>query len=284
MKNFIFITIASLMITSCKDSTTNELAIQQRDSLLEVIDERENSVNDFITTFNDIEHNLYTVSEKQHLILLNSAKKGEFSANQKTRINEEIKAINELMLVNTKKIKDLNGKLNRSDKKNAQLEKTIETLNNQLAYKYRELKELNEQLFMLNSQLAFLQIYADTLSNINNELTQTVSNQTNQLHTAYFIIGTSNDLQMWNLVDKEGGFLGIGKTSKVSNNLDMNMFTQIDYIETTTIPIKKKNIKIVSTHPTGSFSLNKTGKMVNSIIISDPKLFWSVSKYLVVSI
>jgi len=77
--------------------------------------------------------------------------------------------------------------------------------------------------------------------------------------------------------------LGIGQTAKVSNNLDMNMFTKIDYLQTTTIPINSKHIKIVSTHPTGSFSLDKTGKMVNSLMITDPQTFWSVSKYLVIT-
>jgi hypothetical protein len=36
------------------------------------------------------------------------------------------------------------------------------------------------------------------------------------------------------------------------------MFTKKDYTQTTVIPVNSKRIKIVTTHPTGSFSLDKT--------------------------
>ena len=96
-------------------------------------------------------------------------------------------------------------------------------------------------------------------------------------------MGSSSDLIKWELVDQQGGFLGIGISNKLSNNLDINMFTKIDYTQTTSIPVNSKRIKIVTTHPTGSFSLDKTGKTVNSIVISDPERFWSASKYLVIT-
>ena len=91
------------------------------------------------------------------------------------------------------------------------------------------------------------------------------------------------DLQKSNLIDKEGGLLGIGRTTKVSNNLDNNLFTKIDYVETTSIPVNSKSMKIITSHPTDSYSLDKTGKMINSIMISDPAKFWSESKYLVIT-
>ncbi len=50
------------------------------------------------------------------------------------------------MDANNKKLAQLSRKLNRSDKKNAQLEKTIQLLNDQLNQKYAELNDLNQRL------------------------------------------------------------------------------------------------------------------------------------------
>lgn len=283
MKNYIFIAAASLiMMTACKDPQKDETVVRQRDSLLAVIDERETSVNEFMTSFNEVERNLDEVSAKQHIILMNSDK-GDLKADQKARINAEIKAINDLMDANNKKLDQLSKKLNRSDKKNAQLEKTIALLNDQLNQKYTELTYLNERLNALNAQVAQLQISVDTLSSQNMAQSQTISEKTSQLHTAYYIVGNSKDLQKSNLIDKKGGLLGIGRTSQLSDNIDNSMFTKIDYTETTSIPVNSKDAKLVTTHPADSYTWDKSGKTINSLMITDPEKFWSASKYLVIA-
>ncbi len=284
MKNYIFITVASfVMMTSCKDPQKDELVMRQRDSLLKVIDERETSVNEFIASFNELEKNLDSVSAKQHIILLNSDKLSDTKLNQKARISAEIKAINELMDSNSKQLKTLNGKLNRSDKKNAQLIKTIEVLNNQINQKNSELAELNERLNSLHAQVEQLLTFVDILSTDNMAQSQVISDKTAELLTAYYIVGHSKDLQKSNLIDKKGGLLGIGRTSKLNENLDINMFTKINYNETTSIPINSKEMKIITPHPTDSYSLDKTDKMINNLIIINPEKFWSESKYLVIT-
>jgi DNA repair exonuclease SbcCD ATPase subunit len=277
-----FIAAAALVLmTGCKNPQEDETVVRQRDSLMSVIDEREASVNDFINSFNEIEHDLDVVTSKQHIILKNSDK--EIKANQKDRINEEIKIINELMESNSNKIKELNKKLGSSAGKNAKLQKTIEILNNQLNQKYAELAELNERLNTLSAQVTILQIYVDTLATQNMAQMQTINSKTEELHKAYYVVGTAKDLEKSNLIDKKGGLLGIGRTAKLADNIDNSMFTQIDYTQTTTIPVNSKNMKMITTHPSDSYTLDKTDKMVNSITITNPDKFWSASKYLVVT-
>ena len=283
MKNYIFIAASTLMLmTACKDPQKDEAVIRQRDSLLTVIDDRENSVNDFISSFNDVERNLDSVSRRQNIITMNS-NKADLKADQKARISEEIMAINNLMDANNKKLKDLNHRLSSSGKKNAHLQKTIETLTNQLNQKYLELAELNDRLNSLNAQVAQLQTTVDTLSMQNASNMQTISEKTNELHTAYYIVGHSKDLEKAELIDKKGGLLGMGKTEKLSDNLDNSMFTKIDYTQTTSVLINSKTMKMVTTHPNDSYTIEKTDKMYNSITIINPEKFWSASKYLVIT-
>lgn len=282
MKNYIFIAASALiMMTACKDPKQDASVVRERDSLMAVIDERETSVNDFIASFNDVERNLDSVSRRQNIILTNS-NRSDLKADQKARINEEIKAINELMDANNKKLKELNRRLSRSDKKNAQLQKTVETLTNQLNQKYIELAELNDRLNALNAQVAQLQTEVDTLNMQNTANMQTIADRTTELHTAYYIVGRSKDLEKSQLIDKKGGLLGIGKTAKLSDNLDNSMFTKIDYTQTTMIPVNSKSMKMVTSHPGDSYTVDKTDKTVNSITITNPEKFWSASKYLVI--
>jgi len=282
MKNYIFIAASALiMMTACKDPKQDASVVRERDSLLAVIDDRETSVNDFMSSFNEVERNLDSVTRRQNIIAMNS-NKSDLKADQKARINEEIKAINDLMEANNKKLKDLNRRLSRSDKKNSQLQKAVETLTNQLNQKYLELAELNDRLNSLNAQVAQLQTQVDTLNMQNTTNMQTIFDRTNELHAAYYIVGHSKDLEKANLIDKKGGLLGIGKTAKLSENLDNSMFTKIDYTQTTSIPVNSKTMKMVSTHPSDSYSVDKTDKMYNSIMISNPERFWSASKYLVI--
>ena len=134
-----------------------------------------------------------------------------------------------------------------------------------------------------NVQIEQLITVVDILATDNTEQNQIITEKNAELHTAYYIVGKSKDLQELKLIDKKGGLLGIGRTSKLSENLDNAMFNKIDYNVTTVIPINSKNMKIVTTHPTDSYSIDKTEGMINNLIISDPIKFWSASKYLVIT-
>lgn len=59
-------------------------------------------------------------------------------------------------------------------------------------------------------------------------------------------------------------------------------FTKIDYTATNTITLDTKNVKLVSTHPSGTYKIDRQNDKVKGIQITDPENFWKASKYLVV--
>jgi hypothetical protein len=115
---------AALLLSACNQKELAE-AKQQRDSLNVIVNERDAALNEFITSFNEVENNLTAVAEKQHIITVASDKSGEMKVSQKNRINEEIAAINNLMDEKRKKIDELNKKIKSSSVKNEQHEKMI---------------------------------------------------------------------------------------------------------------------------------------------------------------
>ncbi len=283
MKNYLLIATAITLLAACN---RRELADSKNanDSLLNVVSEREQTLNDFISAFNEIESNLDSVAVKQHIITMSADQPGELNKTRKDRINEEIAAINNLMNENRKKITELNQKLKNSSHKNANLEKTITTLSDQLNQKNLELEYLNAQLNALNAQVVQLESNVSTLNAENNQQSKIIENETAALHSAYYVIGSSKELRDAEIIDREGGLLGIGKTSKLRSDFDNSIFTHIDYTQSTSIGVNSK-MKIITSHPTDSYTLKREAKdkeKITSILISNPEKFWSTSKYLVV--
>ena len=133
--------------------------------------------------------------------------------------------------------------------------------------------------------MAQLQTNAIILTEENNAKSQTIAEKTAALHSAFYIVGKSKDLQDAKIIDRKGGLLGIGKTSKLNDNFDNSKFTQIDYTQMSSIPVNGGDVKIITSHPNDSYTLDndlKAKYLVKNILITNPEKFWSVSKYLVV--
>jgi uncharacterized coiled-coil protein SlyX len=287
MKKKILIFIAGITTMVACNNHEKELSdlYHQRDSLMSQINVRDSSINDFIGSFNAIEKNLDDITQKQNIISMNVEKKGaELKEGSKEKINSEIKSINELIEKNKTQIAELNRRLKNSNIKSAGFENMIKTLNEQIVQKDGELADLNSKLTSLNTQVAQLQTTVDTLGSLTTKQSQTINDQTLAMHTAYYVVGNSKQLQASKVINRTGGVLGIGKTSKLNDRVDNSKFTKIDYTQTFSIPVNSE-AKIVTTHPSDSYQLEKDTKNKNKIVdlkITNPDKFWSTSKYLVV--
>ncbi|MEI6816536.1 MAG: hypothetical protein WCL14_07985 [Bacteroidota bacterium] len=286
MKKYLVILILGLSIFGCKDhEAENRIAqlLKQKDSLMMSENQKDSSINSFVGSFNEIEANLDSVKKHQSIITLKSKNKSELSPNAKDRINEDIKMINDLMDQNKQKLSYLNEKLRQNDFKIVSLQKMIETLKGQLLSKDSELVELNKQLVAVNANVVQLKSNIAELKANGEKQSQTIQEQTTKLNTAYFVLGTYKELKTKKILDKDGGFLGIGRTEKVKDDFNTDAFTKIDITQTNNIKIESKKAELVTTHPAGSYKLERNDKKVfEKLVITNPEKFWSASKYLVI--
>lgn len=99
------------MFSACEQAKLDKAALDkttiENDSLKSIVSDREASINDFITSFNDVERNLDSVTARQHLISVSTDQQGDLKPSQRTRINEGIASINTLMEENRKKLAEL---------------------------------------------------------------------------------------------------------------------------------------------------------------------------------
>jgi chromosome segregation ATPase len=186
---------------------------------------------------------------------------------------------------NKKKLAYLNEKLRQSDYKMSSLEKMISTLKAQLISKDSELVDLNSQLMKVNANVVQLKSNIAELKASGEKLNQTIQEQTNQINTAYYVIGTYKQLKAEKVLDKDGGFLGMGASEKVKQDFNQNAFTKIDITQTKEITIEHKKAEFVTVHPAGTYTMNKNDKKIyEKLIITNPEKFWEASKYLVIVI
>lgn len=276
----LLITVGSFSFTSCggdKDKELNPLA----DSLQSVngelngkLSEKEAAMQEFIASFNEIQENLNTIKEKEKIVT-SASSQGDLK-NKEEQIKEDIQAIYDLMSKNKNRIGSLTKKLKNSNLKIEGLEKMIENLQNSINLKDGEISDLKTKIEGLNIELS-------NLTTNYQEVETEVAAKTEEINTAYYTIGTTKELKEKNVISKEGGFIGIGKTTKVKSDFNKDYFTKVNIQQTNSITIGAKKVKIITTHPSGSYKLVGE-KPVEKIEITDAKEFWSASKYLVIVI
>ena len=276
----LLLTIGSLSFTSCggdKEKELNPLA----DSLQGVngqlsgkLSEKEAALQEFITNFNEIQDNLNTIKEKEKIVT-SASTQGDVKSKE-DQIKEDIQAIYDLMSKNKNRIGSLTKKLKNSNLKLEGLEKMIENLQNSINLKDEEIADLKNRMEGLNIELSNLTTNYQEVE-AENEV------KTIEINTAFYAIGTAKELKEKNVISKEGGFIGLGKTTKVKADFNKEYFTKVNIEQTNSINIGAKKAKIITTHPSNSYKLVGE-KPVEKIEITNAKEFWSASKYLVIII
>jgi hypothetical protein len=236
-------------------------------------DSKDNLVQESLTFFNEIQTNLESIQIKKNEIRLKSQSQ-ELSEEDKTYIIEQIKHINYLREENGKKVNQLNNALKNSGLKIIELENLIERLVKEIGVKDQEINILQEELNIVNQEYA-------KLFDAYIEQTIIVGELTDQINTGYYTYGTFKELSENKVVEKKDGFIGVGRKTKLVDNFNEDYFIKVDIFKKKEIYIEGLKIKLVTDHPSSSYKLKQDEKNTK-IIISNPKEFWKVSKYLVV--
>ena len=278
-KLFFMVCCAALLMTGCKDgkNAPGQASVQQTDSLNDVIAQKDSEINEMMGTLNDIEEGFRLINEAENRVAL--LKNGE-GTSKKQNLKENIQFIAERMKQNRELIAKLQKQLESSTLKGGQLKKTIDNLTAQLEAKDKQLLALREELDKkdihiseLDETIGNLNTNVSNLSADNQQKAETINAQDKQLNTAWYVFGTEKELKGQHIL--EGG--------KVMNgNFNKNYFTKVDIRNTTEIKLYSKSAKLLTAHPASSYSLTHDASKQYVLRITNPQIFWSTSKYLVV--
>lgn len=236
--------------------------------------EKEAAIQEFVNSFNEIQDNLNAIKEKEKIVTKTSAS-GDVKSKEQ-QIQEDIQAIYDLIAQNKNRIGSLSSKLKKAKSKISGLEEMIATLQAQIDTKDNEIAELKSQLEAKNIELSNITMNLEVVE-------EESAAKTEKLNTAYYTFGTKKELIEKGVLTKEGGFIGLGKSTKLKDDFNKEYFTKVDISKIEYISIGAKTAKLVTNHPTNSYKLVGE-KNVERIDIIKPEDFWSNSKYLVIVI
>ncbi len=281
MKKILFLAFCMASMVACKNDKAGQPSVNivQNDSLQKIIEQRDNEINDMMGILNDVEEGFRAINQAENRVTI--AKDGE-GENKKAQIRENIQFIQQRMNENKELIAKLQQQMRESTFKSTEMKRTVENLIKQMEEKDEQLKQLRAELNAKDIHIAELDATINTLNTNVSDLkteteqkAQTIDSQDKQLNTAWFAFGSKKELKAQNVLVK-------GKVLR--GNFNKNFFTKIDIRVDKEIKLYSKSAKILTMHPSSSYTLATDAKDQYVLRITNPQLFWSTSKYLVIQV
>ena len=292
MKRMLFVLAIAPVLFSCNQKKIDDLESQVSElsgknaEYEQAMALRDEQINDYFNTMNEVEANLEEIKKQEGIITTQLSGEG---SNQKDNIVSSINALNDLIQKNKKLVADLDKKYKNANFKIKELDKQIAMLNEQIAAQEAELADLKQQLIASNYKIETLTADLDNVTAANDRLEEenkkqsnTIAKQTEDLNTAYYVVGTYKDLKERNILTKEGGFIGIGRNTELNDDFDASAFTKVDIRSFNELDLNVKGASVVTDHLASSYELTGDKKSIESLKILDYSQFWKTSKYLVV--
>ncbi len=284
MKKLAILIVCAAMLASCDGFKGGSKDLKaENDSLLIELTQRNAELDEMMGTFNEIQEGFRQINDAESRVDLQRGTITENSATAKQRIASDIEFITKQMEENKVQIAKLQAMLKNSKNNSAQLKKAVESLTQELVTKQQRIEELQAELASkniriqeLDAAVSGLSADKESLEAENEAKAKTVAEQDKAINAAWFVFGTKAELKSQKIL----------QSGDVLKNADFNKdyFTQIDIRTTKEIKLYSKRAELLTTHPAGSYELVKDDKGQLTLKITDPKEFWSVSKYLVIQV
>lgn len=280
MKKLMFIVLGAFTLAACQQEKpkVDLSAAHQRDSLQQIVSQKNGEIDDMMSTLNDIQEGFREINEAENRV--NLEKQGTEGSTNEEHIRENIQFIQSAMKQNRQLINKLRQQLRESTFNSGQLKRTISNLMAQLDEKDQQLQQLRAELdakdihiTVLDENIANLNTNVNNLTDESTQKSQTISQQDKQLNTAWFVFGTKDELKEQHIF--EGNRV-------LSGSFNKDYFTKIDIRIDKEIKLYSKSAKILTAHPSNSYTLQPDIKDQYVLRITNPPLFWSTSKYLVI--
>ena len=277
MKKILIVAVV-LIFTGCGGNKVQEDSRDVvYDSLQQIISQKNAELNDIMGTFNDIQEGFREINMAQGRVNLNGIASEKMS---KEDIMENISFIQRTMQLNRERIARLQQQLKSSSLNADKLSATIEGLTIQLNEKQKQIDQLEAQL---KDKDLVIEKQGKEITRLNDNVGQLTASdaakaealqkQDKEMHTAWYVFGTKKELKSQ----------GILKSSDVlkSSDFNKNYFTRIDIRVVKSIKLYSKNVELLTSHPSDSYSLERDAQKQYILYINNPDAFWSVSRYLV---
>jgi len=266
--------------SSAGDMSVDEL-IHSRDSLQSVVADQDS----LLSLINELGDGMQQIKALEN-ILSSEDLKSE-TPDRRDKIRRDMADIQKALNDRRVRLAELEARLNKSNANNAGLRQAITSLKAQIANQVTTIESLRQDLASANIHIDKL---TEDVDSLNNTVATTIEEKkaveqenvelTNQLNTCYYAIGSKSELKEQKII--ETGFLK--KTKILPEDFQRGYFTAADMRTLTSLPLHSRKAKVLTNQPADAYEIRTDADGMKTLVIKNPREFWSTYKYLVIQI
>ncbi len=213
---------------------------------------------------------------------------GSTPEDRRSQIVSSISNMRKQIETDKQKIADLERRLAQSGAQLRGVQDMLAKLKASVADKERIVSELQTSLGIMSETLeSERRLSAEELAKREKTISDkqlTIEEQRKDINTIFYVYGTRKELIDKKIIDRKGGLLGIGRVSVVTSQINIDEFSMINLLDTTTInfPSSRKGYSILTNQNAASYTIDKVDNE-NVLTVTDPASFRRL-KYVVIEI
>lgn len=269
--------ITLLLLTACGGKTDTSALEQTIDSLRQANQQQQNSLQEMTTFVTTMSDGMNAIAQQENMIFNNGGNEG--TSLDKEQLKSHLKTLANTLTEQRSKIKALTDSLKARGADLSKMQGLIDNLTRQLEEKDKVIAQLRQDVEQKNFSIADLQKKLNVAMAGSAQYEQRAAKAEKELATitsAYVLMGTKEALL-------DGGYIDKRKHVQ-TETMPKGDFTKVNIYQFTELDIPTRSPKLLTDHPRKSYSIEKIDKENRKLVITNPQLFWSSSRYLIIQV
>ena len=269
--------ILTALLMACGGKTDTSALEQTIDSLRQVNQQQEINLQEMTTFVTTLSDGMNAIAYQENMIFNNGGNEG--TSLDKEQLKSHLETLANTLTEQRSKIKSLSDSLKARGADLSKMQGLIDNLTKQLDEKDKVIAQLRKDIEQKNFNINDLQKKLNVAMAGSAQFEQRANKAERELATittAYVLMGTKEALM-------DGGYIDKRKHIQ-TETMPKGDFTKVNIYQFTELDIPCRSPKLLTDHPRKSYSIEKVDKENRKLIISNPQLFWSSSKYLIIQV
>ena len=265
------------LLMACGGKTDTSALEQTIDSLRQVNQQQENSLQEMTTFVTTLSDGMNAIAQQENMIFNNGGNEG--TSLDKEQLKSHLETLANTLTEQRSKIHSLADSLKARGADMSKMQGLIDNLTQQLDEKDKIIAQLRKDIEQKSFSISDLQNKLRVAMAGSAQYEQRAAKAEKELATittAYVLMGTKEALTDGGYIDKRKHVL--------TESMPKGDFTKVNIYKFTELDIPSRSPKLLTDHPRKSYNIEKVDKENRKLIITNPQLFWSSSKYLIIQV
>jgi chromosome segregation ATPase len=269
--------ILTALLMACGGKTDTSALEQTIDSLRQVNQQQQSSLQEMTTFVTTLSDGMNAIAQQENMIFNNGGNEG--TSLDKEQLKSHLETLANTLTEQRSKIHSLADSLKARGADMSKMQGLIDNLTQQLDEKDKIIAQLRKDIEQKNFSISDLQNKLRVAMAGSAQYEQRAAKAEKELATittAYVLMGTKEALTDGGYIDKRKHVL--------TESMPKGDFTKVNIYKFTELDIPSRSPKLLTDHPRKSYNIEKVDKENRKLVITNPQLFWSSSKYLIIQV